>query len=103
MWKISPILLIGAVAGAGFLSGVTTPSRDLLVRSATPKGATGRVFGFVYSGLDVGSAFAPVTIGYLLDSGEPAMVLWLVSAIFAVAILTAIAIRPGAATPVPAG
>ncbi len=100
---LPPPLLIGAVAGAGFLSGVTTPSRDLLVRSATPKGATGRVFGFVYSGLDVGSAFAPVTIGYLLDTGEPAMVLWLVSAIFAVAILTAIAIRPGAATTAPAG
>ncbi len=86
--------LIAAIALAGFLSGVTTPSRDLLVRSATPKGATGRVFGFVYSGLDVGSAFAPVTIGYLLDTGAPAMALWLTAGIFALAILTAGAIRP---------
>ena len=86
--------LIAAIALAGFLSGVTTPSRDLLVRAATPKGATGRVFGFVYSGLDVGSACAPVTIGYLLDTGAPAMALWLTAGIFALAILTAGAIRP---------
>ncbi len=90
-------LLIAAMALAGFLSGLTTPSRDLLVRSATPKGATGRIFGFVYSGLDVGSAFAPVTVGYLLDSGAPAMVPWLVAVIFALAILTAVSIRPGPA------
>ena len=44
-----------ALAIAGFASGMVAPSRDLIVRASTPKGATGRVFGFVYSGLDVGS------------------------------------------------
>ena len=38
-----------------------------------------------------------MTVGYLLDSGAPAMVPWLVAVIFALAILTAVSIRPGPA------
>ena len=63
-------LLAPVLAMAGFLSGMTNPSRDLLVRAATPKGATGKVYGFVYSGLDVGSMAVPVLYGWLLDSGQ---------------------------------
>jgi MFS transporter, FSR family, fosmidomycin resistance protein len=48
--------LILCIAVGGFAWGCTTPSRDVLVRSATPAGATGTVIGFVYSGLDLGSA-----------------------------------------------
>jgi len=56
--------------------GVTAPSRDMLVRAATPSGSSGKVFGFVYSGLDVGSLIAPPVYGWFLDRGEPrAMVL----------------------------
>ncbi len=88
-------LLVGLTAAAGFLSGVTTPSRDLLVRSAAPPGATGRVFGFVYSGLDVGSALAPITVGLLLDHGAPAWALWLVALILFAGIFTAVSIRGG--------
>ena len=39
------------------------PSRDMIVRQATPPGASGKVFGFVYSGLDVGSFLAPPLFG----------------------------------------
>jgi hypothetical protein len=35
------------------------PSRDMLVCGAAPVGATGTVFGFVYSGLDLGAAMTP--------------------------------------------
>jgi hypothetical protein len=45
--------LIPCIAVAGFAWGCTTPSRDMLVRGAAPAGATGTVFGFVYSGLDL--------------------------------------------------
>jgi MFS transporter, FSR family, fosmidomycin resistance protein len=62
-------ILFAAVALAGFLTGATTPSRDMLVRAATPRGATGKVFGFVYSGLDLGSVLAPLIIGVMLDHG----------------------------------
>lgn len=59
-----------AVAGlcvAGFLSGMAGPSRDMLVRRVTPKGALGSVYGLVYSGMDVGSALGPVVYGFMLD------------------------------------
>ncbi len=92
-------ILLPVVAAAGFLAGVTTPSRDLLVRSATPPGATGRVFGFVYSGLDAGSALAPATVGLMLDHGRPEWVLWLVAAIMICAIFTAVSIRAEVAAP----
>src|SRR3546814_19446728 len=75
------VLLIACIAGAGFLFGFTTPSRDLIVRGATPKGASGRVFGFVYSGLDAGSALVPLIMGQLLDHGHADKVLLFVAAI----------------------
>jgi len=49
--------------------GVAGPSRDLLIKRATPKGATGRVYGTVYSGLDVGFALSPLVFGVLMDHG----------------------------------
>ena len=61
-------------AATGFSGGVTNPSRDLIVRSTTPPGATGKVYGFVYSGLDVGSMLTPVYFGWLLDSGRASAV-----------------------------
>jgi len=87
------VVLVIVLAAAGLLQGLTTPSRDLLVRSATPAGATGRVFGFVYSGLDLGSALAPVTVGLLLDGGHPRWVFWLIAAMLFAAIATAVSIR----------
>ena len=59
---------------AGFWFGIALPSRDLVVRSITPPGASGKVFGFVYSGLDVGAAISPVLFGWLVDIGHP---LWI--------------------------
>lgn len=54
---------------AGFCSGVAAPSRDMLIRRVTPKGAVGSVYGLVYSGMDVGSACGPLAFGLLLDAG----------------------------------
>jgi len=63
-------LLIAVAMLTGFLGGLTIPSRDMLVRAATPAGSAGRVFGFVYSGLDLGALIAPPVIGYMLDHGS---------------------------------
>ena len=46
--------MFAGFALTGFAMGIAMPSRDLIVKRATPAGATGRVFGFVYSGLDIG-------------------------------------------------
>ena len=77
-----------ALAIAGFASGIVAPSRDLIVRAATPPGAAGRVFGFVYSGLDVGSLATPVFYGWLLDHHLPHAVFYTVFGFTAAAILT---------------
>ena len=76
------------LAIAGFASGMVAPSRDLIVRASTPPGAAGRVFGFVYSGLDVGSLAMPVFYGWMLDHGVPHAVFYTVFAFTALAILT---------------
>ena len=54
------VVLVPVVVLAGFLTGMTIPSRDMLVRAAAPPGATGKVFGFVYSGLDIGATISPL-------------------------------------------
>jgi MFS family permease len=51
----------------GFCVGMAGPSRDLMIRAATPKEASGRVFGIVYSGLDSGLAVGPLLFGLLMD------------------------------------
>jgi FSR family fosmidomycin resistance protein-like MFS transporter len=86
---LEALALNALLAAAGFLGGLASPARDMLVRRATPKGATGKVFGFVYSGLDLGSTTAPTLAGYLVDHGHPIGVLWLVAAGQLLAILTA--------------
>ena len=51
----------------GFAAGIAGPSRDLIVKRAAPENATGRVYGVVYSGLDIGQAFVPLVFGPLMD------------------------------------
>lgn len=53
----------------GIAAGITGPSRDLLVKRSTPEHATGRVYGVVYSGLDIGQALVPLGVGALMDQG----------------------------------
>lgn len=66
-------VLFGAL---GFFSGLAGPSRDLLVKKSTPEHATGRVYGVVYAGLDIGAAVAPLLFGWLMDHGRY-QALWL--------------------------
>ena len=58
-------LVIAAVSGFGI--GIAGPSRDMLIKTATPPGATGRVYGMVYSGLDLGSSVAAPVWGAMMD------------------------------------
>ena len=54
----------------GFASGMAGPSRDLLVKRSTPENASGRVYGVVYAGLDIGQALAPLLFGLMMDNGQ---------------------------------
>ena len=80
-------------AAAGFASGATGPSRDMIVRTATPSGATGRVYGFVYSGLDLGAAVGPVWFGFMLDHRQGNAIFLAAAACFVVAIATVMQVR----------
>jgi predicted MFS family arabinose efflux permease len=69
---IMPAAALMSMGGlVGLVVGVTMPSRDMLVRQAAPAGATGKVFGFVYSGLDLGALLVPVCVGPMLDHALP--------------------------------
>ena len=80
-------------AVTGFALGATGPSRDMIVRGATPRGASGRVYGFVYSGLDLGATIAPVAVGALLDHHEPRALFVAVAVFLFLAIGTVLQVR----------
>jgi MFS family permease len=73
----------------GFCVGIAGPSRDLMIRSATPKEASGRVFGIVYSGLDFGLAIGPLMFGLLMDWRMVPGVFIMIAVFLILALLTA--------------
>jgi MFS family permease len=84
-----PLLaLIGVFAAVGLLQGSVRPSRDMMVRAVTPKGATGRVFAFVSTGLNLGAAVTPVLFGLLIDLGHAQWTYFLLAAILVLATAT---------------
>ena len=68
---------MAVLAATGFAVGIGGPSRDMMIKKATPKGATGRVYGTVYSGLDMGFALAPLIYGFFMDRGHYGLTLML--------------------------
>jgi MFS family permease len=88
---VLPLALLAPImAGIGVALGITSPSRDMIVRAATPRGSAGKVFGFVYSGLDLGSLVAPPVYGWFLDHGAPRGMFVVIAAIMVVMILTVV-------------
>jgi MFS family permease len=87
-WMLLPLMAV-----MGFGVGVAGPNRDLLVRRAATsrfgRAAFGRVYGFVYSGLDTGLAMSPLLFGPLLDSGRFREALAAVAVLQFAALLTA--------------
>jgi MFS family permease len=65
------LILIVLCSSVGFFNGLTMPSRDMIVRSATPPGAYGRVFGFVTTGFHLAGIVSPIIFGQMLDRGYP--------------------------------
>ncbi|HQU77957.1 MAG TPA: MFS transporter [Azonexus sp.] len=94
-WSVLPLM-----AGIGFCTGIAGPSRDLLVRRAATarfgQAAYGRVYGFVYSGLDLGLALAPVIFGTLMDGRRFGEVLIGIAVLQTLAIFTALRVGKAA-------
>ena len=87
VWAVMPMLAV-----IGFGGGLAGPSRDLLVRAAAPANATGRVYGVVYSGMDIGLAISPPIFGALMDSQHPGWVFALIGAFQFIALATAVGV-----------
>lgn len=106
LWAATAEAAITLLALAGLMAGSAQASRDMLVRGATPKGASGKVFGFVYSGLDLGSTVSPYIAGYLIDRDLPLAVIFLIAAGQLLAMSTAFGLgrerKRRAAVPAPA-
>ena len=77
----------------GFGAGTAAPSRDLLVKRSAPDNATGRVYGVVYSGIDIGQAVAPIAFGVMMDLHEPSHVWVGIALLQAVLIVSAFNVR----------
>ncbi len=92
--------VIALMAAMGLGVGVAGPNRDLLVRKAATaqfgKASYGRVYGFVYSGLDLGLAVTPLAFGPVLDAGGFSVALIGVAALQVAALLSAIRVGRGA-------
>jgi MFS transporter, FSR family, fosmidomycin resistance protein len=88
-WLALPLLpLVLATAAMGLGQGMVRPARDMLLRAAAPSGSVGRVFGFVSAGIATGSAVAPIPFGWLIDTGRPAWVFYLIAIFMLVALVT---------------
>jgi FSR family fosmidomycin resistance protein-like MFS transporter len=68
---LGPVFIVAAMGAAGFLSGMIAPSRDMLVRAASPPGAFGRVFGIVTTGFNIGGTIGPMIGGWIMDHNLP--------------------------------
>ena len=80
------------LACTGFAIGIGGPSRDLMIKKATPKGATGRVYGLVYSGLDTGFALSPLLFGPLMDRGQYGATLLGAAAVLMLSVVAALGV-----------
>ncbi|MCS0631829.1 MFS transporter [Telluria mixta] len=89
-WLALPLMAL-----VGFFSGIAGPSRDLMIRAAAPKNATGRVYGVVYSGLDSGLSVGPAMFGLVMDAGHPGWLFAGIALFQALAIVTAVGVGGG--------
>jgi MFS transporter, FSR family, fosmidomycin resistance protein len=93
-WVAMPgFLLILVMSVGGVLNGMIQPSRDMMVRSVTPPGSFGKVFGFVTTGLNLGGMVAPLAYGWMMDHGQPQMIYAVVTLFILLALVTAITRR----------
>jgi len=92
--EMPSVALWPLMVGLGFGVGFAGPGRDLLVRRAATsrfgRSSFGRVYGFVYSGLDAGQALSPLVFGPVLDAGHFRRPLIAIALLQAAALLTAL-------------
>ncbi len=84
---LSPMMLALVLGATGFLAGMVAPSRDMLVRAASPAGAEGRTFGIVSTGFNLGGVVGPILFGFMLDQGWHTSLFWATAAFMGITTL----------------
>lgn len=88
-------VVVASIAGLG--TGLAGPSRDMLIKRAAPEGATGRVYGTVYSGLDLGFCVAAPVFGWMLDHQMYLGIFYGSAAALALSVFSAVIVGDGVA------
>ena len=84
---------LATVAASAFLLGISSPSRDLIVRASAPPESLGLAFGFTSTGLSIGFALGPIAVGGLMDLGRPDLAVLVLAAVSGLAALALAARR----------
>ena len=87
------LVLVVVLGFAGFCHGVIRPARDLMVRAVVPRGSTGKVFGFVFTGQNAGGSLAPIILGAAMDNLAPQWIFFITIGFMVLCIATILAPR----------
>ena len=94
-------VLVPTIGVVGLALGAVLPARDMLLRAMTPPEQTGKVVGFVFVGLSLGSSVSPYLFGWMIDRGGATSV-FVLCAVFMICAMLATAAAQAAARPVTA-
>jgi MFS family permease len=92
--EIGVILLVTAMLFGGLFYGISSPSRDVLIKRGTPPGSEGVTFGFTSTGMSIGNFVGPLTCGWIMDRGDPALLFTTLASIIVLSIITIMMSRP---------
>ena len=88
LFNPNAIVLCTVMIIAGLCQGIIRPARYIMLRAASPKGSTGKVFGFVSAGIAAGAAVSPYLFGVIMDANKPAWVFYLMTIFMVIAIFS---------------
>lgn len=87
------VVMVAAMILSGLFYGISSPSRDILIKKATPAGSAGVAFGFTSSGMSVGNLLGPLICGWIMDAGRPQLMYIVLAGIVAVSVVTVVLTR----------
>ncbi|MEE2954682.1 MAG: MFS transporter [Pseudomonadota bacterium] len=79
---------------SGLCYGISSPSRDILTRKASPEGSAGIAFGYTSTGMSIGNFIGPVLCGWILDLGQPRVLFGFLAILVFISIITIVFTRP---------
>lgn len=85
---MSIILIVLTMSIAGALQGILRPARDMLMRAVIPRDSFGKAIGMVATGAAIGGATAPIIFGWILDTGNPSWVFYVLAGCLVILIVT---------------